>query len=52
MQELVIEHLLAEKELLTDEQRTELFDLLRERVICAGPNRIFGFTDADLPPEN
>lgn len=51
MQELVIEHLLAEKEMLTDEQRMELFDLLRERIACAGPNRIFGFTDA-APPEN
>lgn len=51
MQGLVIEHLLAEKEMLTDQQRLELFDLLRERIACAGPNRIFGFTDA-APPEN
>jgi len=36
MQQLVIEHLLAEKETLTPQQERELFDLLRRRSGCAG----------------
>jgi len=36
MQELVIEHLLAEKEMLTPEQREALFDLFRQRTGCVG----------------
>ncbi len=49
MQELVIKHILAEKELLTPNQCKELFELLRQRSDCAGhgpmmgmPNRPFG----------
>ena len=36
MQQLVIEHLLAEKEVLTPGQQKDLFDLLRGRSGCAG----------------
>jgi Spy/CpxP family protein refolding chaperone len=36
MQQLVIEHLLAEKQVLTPEQQVKLFDLLRTRSGCAG----------------
>jgi Spy/CpxP family protein refolding chaperone len=36
MQQLVIDHLLAEKDVLTPEQQRELFDLLRQRSGCAG----------------
>jgi Spy/CpxP family protein refolding chaperone len=36
MQELVINHLLAEKEVLTPGQQKDLFDLLRGRSGCAG----------------
>jgi len=36
MQQLVIEHLLTEKEILTPQQQKELFDLLRRRSGCAG----------------
>jgi Spy/CpxP family protein refolding chaperone len=34
VQQLVIDHLLAEKELLTPQQQKQLFDLLRERGGC------------------
>ena len=44
MQQLVIEHLLAEKEVLTAEQEKELFDMLRRRSACAGPGRMMGFS--------
>lgn len=36
MQELVIEQLLAEKQVLTAQQQKELFDLLRQQGGCAG----------------
>jgi len=36
MQELVIAHLLAEKEALTAEQQAKLFQMIRERSGCAG----------------
>jgi len=36
MQELVIAHLLAEKETLTAEQQAKLFQMIRERSGCAG----------------
>ncbi len=42
MQELVVEHLLAEKDVLTPEQQTELFGLIRERSPCRGPGRMMG----------
>jgi Spy/CpxP family protein refolding chaperone len=44
MQELVINHILAEKELLTPEQRKELFDLLRQRSGCGGRGPMIGNT--------
>lgn len=36
MQELVISHLLAEKELLTPQQQKTLFDIIRKQSDCAG----------------
>ena len=45
MQQFVIEHLLAEKEVLTVEQEKELFDLLRRRSACPGPGRLMGLSD-------
>lgn len=36
MQDLVLDHLLAEKDVMTPEQQRELFDLLRRRSGCAG----------------
>jgi Spy/CpxP family protein refolding chaperone len=42
VQQLVIEHLLAEKEVLTVEQQKELFDLLRRRSGCAGQMPMMG----------
>lgn len=42
MQGLVIKHILAEKELLTPEQRKEFFDLLRQRSDCAGHGPMTG----------
>ena len=45
MQQLVIEHLLAEKQVLTAEQEKELFDLLRRRSACPGPGRMMGLSD-------
>lgn len=47
MQTLVIEHLLAEKEVLTAEQEKEMFGLLRRRIACAGPGRMLGMSGAD-----
>ena len=37
IQRLVIEHLLAEKEVLTPEQQNRLFEMLRNRTGCSGP---------------
>jgi Spy/CpxP family protein refolding chaperone len=42
MQQLVIEHLLAEKEALTPPQQKELFNLLRRRSGCAGHESMSG----------
>ncbi len=36
MEDLVVEHLLAEKQLLTPEQRVKLFDMMRRRSGCMG----------------
>jgi Spy/CpxP family protein refolding chaperone len=38
MQERVIAHLLAEKQMLTKEQQAKLFDMIREKTGCAGRN--------------
>jgi len=35
IQGLVVEHLLAEKEILTLDQQTRLFEMLRQRTVCA-----------------
>jgi Spy/CpxP family protein refolding chaperone len=43
MQELVIEHLLVEKAMLTPVQQDELFRMMRERGACSGPGRMWGF---------
>ncbi len=53
MQQLVVEHLLAEKEVLTAEQQQELFSLIRHRSACHGPGHMMGLSDApsDLPPQ-
>jgi Spy/CpxP family protein refolding chaperone len=42
MQQLVVEHLLAEKEVLNAEQEKELFDLMRQPSACLGPGRMMG----------
>lgn len=42
MQQLVIEQLLAEKEVLTPEQQTKLFDMIRTHSGCAGPALLRG----------
>lgn len=47
MQELVVEQLLAEKEILTVEQQRELFDMIRRRSGCIGPALMRG--DAGKP---
>jgi Spy/CpxP family protein refolding chaperone len=46
MQELVVEHLLAEKQVLTAGQQKELFDLIRQRSACHGPGRMMGLPGA------
>jgi len=50
MQKLVIEHLLAEKEVLTPEQGKELFEMLRRRSACPGPGRMMGLSDTTEHP--
>ncbi len=40
MQKLVIEHLLAEKEVLTAEQEDKLFEMIRDQSSCSGPGRM------------
>jgi Spy/CpxP family protein refolding chaperone len=48
MQQLVVEHLLAEKQVLTAEQQKELFDLMRQRNDCHRPSRMMGLPGANL----
>jgi len=48
MQQLVIEHLLAEKQVLTAEQQKELFDLIRQRSACHGPGRMMLLPGANV----
>ena len=52
MQQLVVEYLLAEKEVLTAEQQKELFELIRQRSACHGPSRMMGLSgmDCNRPP--
>ncbi len=40
MQEHVINHLLAEKQTLTEEQQAKLFNMIREKTGCAGQNTV------------
>jgi len=46
VQRLVIEHLLAEKDILSPQQQKELFDLLRRRSGCAG-HPMMGLPDVE-----
>ncbi len=41
MQEVVISHLLAEKKVLTNKQEAQLFEMMLENNVCAGPGRMF-----------
>jgi len=50
MQGLVIEHILAEKELLTPDQWKNLFDLLRRRTGCGGHGPMMGIRLGGGPP--
>jgi Spy/CpxP family protein refolding chaperone len=56
MQQLVIEHLLEEKKVLTDKQQKELFELLRQNSEQGGPRRMMGLLDRDsdakIPSQN
>ncbi len=49
MQELVVKHLLAEKQVLTAEQQKELFGLIRHRSACHGPGRMMGLPEGTTP---
>ena len=50
MQRLVIEHLLAEKEVLTPEQRDQLFEMIRNRTRCATHGFLRGLMESpDIP---
>lgn len=42
IQQLVVDHLLAEKEVLTPEQQRQFFTMLRERTDCVAGPRISG----------
>ena len=46
MQQLVVEHLLAEKEVLTAQQQKQLFHLIRQHSACQGPGRMMGLSNA------
>ncbi|MFP4435584.1 MAG: Spy/CpxP family protein refolding chaperone [Phycisphaerae bacterium] len=50
MQQLVVEHLLAEKDVLTAEQQKKLFDLIRQRSACHGPGGMMGLSGAGASP--
>lgn len=47
MQGLVVEHLLAEKDVLDAGQQRELFVLIRQRIVCHGPGRMMGLPGSD-----
>jgi Spy/CpxP family protein refolding chaperone len=49
MQELLISHLLAEKEVLTPQQQEILFDTIRKQGDCAGNSSIIGVKPFDVP---
>jgi len=49
MQELLISHLLAEKEVLTPQQQKTLFDMIRKQGDCAGRSSIMSVRPFDIP---
>lgn len=49
MQELLISHLLAEKEMLTPQQQETLFDMIRKQGACAGRSSIMGVKPVGIP---
>lgn len=49
MQKLVVDRLLAEKEVLTKEQQKQLFDMIRKRSACRGPGHMMGLPG--MPPD-
>lgn len=49
MQELLISHLLAEKEMLTPQQQKTLFDMIRQQGDCAGSSSIMSVRPCDIP---
>ena len=48
MQELLISHLLAEKEMLTREQQKTLFDMIRKQGDCPGRSILVGVAPFDI----
>ncbi len=51
MQELVIAHLLAEKEILTAEQAAEMFAMLHAQSYCSRPGRMLRFDERAMGRE-
>lgn len=49
MQELLISHLLAEKDMLTPQQQKTLFDMIRKQGDCAGSSSIMNVRTFDIP---
>jgi len=49
MQELLISHLLTEKEMLTRQQQKSLFDMIRKQGDCAGRSSIMSVGSYDVP---
>jgi hypothetical protein len=49
MQELLISHLLAEKDVLTSQQQEMLFDMIRKQGDCAGKSSIMSVGSSDVP---
>jgi Spy/CpxP family protein refolding chaperone len=49
MQELLISHLLTEKDVLTPEQRKSLFDMIKKQGDCAGRSSIISVGSYDVP---
>jgi hypothetical protein len=51
MQRLVVDHLLAEKEVLTPEQQDQLFEMMRDRSTCPARGLFRGLMESpDMPP--
>lgn len=47
MQQLVVEHLLAEKEVLSAAQEEQLFQMMRDQTCVSGPGRMLRFGGSD-----